>query len=204
MFLGWATSQRTVHATSGDRDIERRLKTLGHGGIVPRQWSVPERHPPEDLKEMAEVHVAYELTRMALWARAATPDALVNQAILEAYLVHVRNVNEFLVRRSAKAYPDAVVAEDYFASEWSLDIELLTPAQLNDIHRRIAHLSNQRLARLTPGGQLDWAGNGLLDRWARLVIKGFGRFVADLRITDIERASWVKPGFDEAKRILGG
>ena len=161
------------------------------------------RHSLEDLREMAEVHVHYELTHMALWSRMVTRDAKVNQALLEAYLTHVRNMHEFLTRRREKAYPDAVVAEDFFDEPWALSIDVLTVAQIDDIHRRLSHLSTGRLQRNTPhGGPFDWAGNHRLDRWARKVLKALGVFIGELDTRHSERAAWFKPSYAEVQSFL--
>lgn len=163
---------------------------------------MPRRHALDDLEEMAHEHVGYELTRMALWTKQPSPHPNVQEAILEAYLIHVRNVDAFLTGRSAGARDTDVVGQDFFDREWTLDMGLLTPDQRIDIHRRIAHITTQRLRRCTPNEVYNWAGYGGLDTWAKRLMRGFGRFVGDLRLEHPDRAAWFRDKHDQAKLIM--
>src|SRR5437762_1252126 len=132
---------------------------------------------------------------MALWATHATSDALLREAVLESYLIHVRGLNEFLLkgRDGRGTRVDDVVAEDYFDGRWSTVVPLLIQPELDDIHRRIAHLSTHRLARNTPGTRFNWAGQDPLDRWARTIHGGLKSFIDDLRNAHPDRATWFEP-----------
>lgn len=158
-------------------------------------------HPLAQLEAMAREHVRYEVERMADLSRLGVSGArvtgppgstagyqlqLVNQSILEAYLIHVRNVDEFLGSARGRR-PLDVVGADYFDRPWRGGC--LEPADRQEIDRRLAHLTLQRLG----DEAYDWSGGQGLAGRARLAdvaLAAFGRFVADLESAHPDRAAW--------------
>ena len=97
-------------------------------------------------------------------ARAAL-SAAVNEATLECALLHLRNVVDFLLNLppTNPGFQTDVVADDYFDTSWSgRPVFLLGDdaeahkGLMKDLHRRLAHLSTQRLQKQTPTGGFDW------------------------------------------------
>lgn len=125
------------------------------------------RMPPDppsvdELEQMARVHVAYELTRMAFLAiRDPQEGGVFSEAALEAGLVHARVLAGFLGNPIESRYPDQVVAAHYFEGVGAWEPQL--PFDADDyrhLHKRIVHLSTARLSGGThPGGfQLEPPG----------------------------------------------
>jgi hypothetical protein len=83
--------------------------------MCPRRWHGP--LPDDELERVARDHVGYELVQMALGANRATPqkDRYIGNAVLEAFLVHVRTLDEFLGK--ATPWGEDVLTVDY-CSAW--------------------------------------------------------------------------------------
>jgi hypothetical protein len=75
------------------------------------------QHDPLCLEKAATGSVGYELRMMGAVARPLTDgrpgSTLVGNALLEAYLTHVRCLHEFLAFHPPKAHPHTVRAVDY-------------------------------------------------------------------------------------------
>ena len=119
------------------------------------------RHAIGDLQAMAEEHVNYEVSMAFVLARPwrVYEDLLIGVAVLESYLLHVRNVHEFLTTPRRPAFPFDVVGADYFDRPWKGSC--LEPAEKQQIDRRLAaHLTLQRLQSNQAGGRYNWASPG--------------------------------------------
>jgi hypothetical protein len=159
---------------------------------------VSTRHPEIVLERMAE-HVAYELRMIGSLMHAEVGDAgeLATLALDEAFLLHVRTVSSFLAVSSRRAWPDDVVADDYFRGPHP-PFSPLTPDDRRDIEVRLAHLTTDRLGT-APADRRTAAGP---DRsyWGRQVLREFGHFVDALAVESPGRAAWFEPALTEAKR----
>ncbi len=104
----------------------------------------------EELKETAEGHIVYEVDMLGKCASVLSrrPDQLTQNMALESFLVHVRNLRDFLYGESTK--PDDVVAGDFFPGpgQWEV-IRPPMPKVLEVNHERLnralAHVSYSRL-----------------------------------------------------------
>jgi hypothetical protein len=156
------------------------------------------RHPIDVLEKMATEHVLYEVQMMASTARRQTPagDLVLGFAVLESFLLHCRNLAEFLT----KANPSGtdLAAKDYFDQPWA-GATLPTDFDIKAIHRRLAHLTTDRLATNVPGQGFSWAGP-TADRARRAVQirRAFGQFRGDLASVHPDRAVW----FDDCWQLL--
>lgn len=110
--------------------------------------SPPPPKTPELLSVMLD-HVHYEMQQLLLFAaRGNTHDAeqVVRNSLLEAGLIHIRCVIEFLGERKG----DRVSARDYVQRwVWRPDRELM---QMEELDGRLAHLG---LVRATPDFRWD-------------------------------------------------
>jgi hypothetical protein len=123
----------------------------------------------EVLAEMLD-HVHYEVQQLLLFAARGNvheAEQLVRNSLLEAGLVHIRCVIEFLGERKG----DRVSARDYVPSwGWRPDRQLLSMDQLDG---RLAHLG---LIRTQPGHRWDvW-----LDAQLPRVLAVFGAWLIEL------------------------
>jgi hypothetical protein len=173
---------------------------------VPRSFTV------DQLRDMVE-HVHYEATRLVLWSThpiiansivSPSPglpdDAFANllaEAVLEARLVHLRSVSEFLTTPIAKKrHHDNLVGDDYFDEDWATrprkllgntrDEHLDT---MNEMNHRLAHVSIGRLDEQDESDTPGFHWGVVLDRWPS-VIDAFGQFVRDLHAVHPERGQW--------------
>ena len=159
------------------------------------------RLPDAQLEALAE-HVGYELRMAAVLERHPhhPQDLPVGNALLESYLIHCRNLYEFLVAATPRKSSD-VIAADYFDEP-----ARRTPAvfpnwfEVTAIHRRVAHLTTERLEGNSPDG-FSWAVTALGDRarWGRETVRAFGQFVGDLRLAHPDRAAWFDEPFTMAR-----
>jgi hypothetical protein len=163
-----------------------------------------------DLEEMARVHVAYEVSRLALWSQVSVPETmysstrlapvlaeLVGQATLESALIHLRNVADFIVADRPTANQrwreSDIVADDYFDAGWpgkpshilGEDPESHRTTD-TEINRRLAHISIHRLDRAELGA-FEW--QFVLTR-VPVVLEGFNQFRTDLGSIHADRARW--------------
>jgi hypothetical protein len=154
-------------------------------------------HRPLDdtiLRGVAKDHLSYELKQMALGTFRLTPvgDPYLGNCVLEAFLVHVRVLDEFLGK--GKPIGEDVLAIDYcpvWVPEFAID-----PATRIEIDRRIAHLTARRT------NNFHWTHIGSRHRLTRSVNRRFHEFLAALATSHTDRFAWIKPEFDEARRLL--
>lgn len=73
--------------------------------------------PEDELERLARDHLGYELHQMALGAHRMVPenDRYVGNTVLEAFLVHVRVLDDFL--KKPKPHYEDVLTTDY-CPEW--------------------------------------------------------------------------------------
>jgi hypothetical protein len=174
----------------------------------------------EELRPMAETHIFYEVERLALWSSMSLgPSAFagprphaeriaieVGKATLESALLHLRNVVEFLMspRPTKELNWSTVVAGDYFDNGWTTaPSRLLGPTAeahretMKEIHRRLAHLSTQRLTSNDPKGRPIFVWSSVVKR-VPAVLACFDRFTRELEAAHPERVPW----FDNSIRIV--
>jgi hypothetical protein len=146
--------------------------------------------PDSELERVARDHVSYELIQMALGANRMTPanDRFLGNTVLEACLVHVRTLDEFLGK--AAPHGEDVLAVDY-CSIWK-PTPALKAADRLEVDRRIAHLT----ARRSQGYR--WHR----PRLARCVMHRFREFLDALQESEPERFEWFAGAFSEARRTL--
>jgi hypothetical protein len=165
---------------------------------------VPLRHTVAELEEMVH-HVAYEhrglwaflhvdITLSATDSHGALKAELMQQARLEAGLIHLRVLTDFLKAKRDTKYPLGLVADDYFDDGWPKRPNVIigndTNEQgeiLDDLHARLAHLSLRRLDDTTVTRGFSWAS---VLELAPKVLQRFTRFVEDLSAAHPERAKW--------------
>jgi hypothetical protein len=156
------------------------------------------KHDDECLEVVARSHVAYELHQMGAMSKPAIwgePARLAGVALLEAYLIHVRNLDEFLTRRRAR-WPELVVANHYFDDPWTPPT-CLDRADLDHISRKIAHIYCDR------EDGFDWSAEGVLPRFAHWILHVFEHdFLASLRALHPARAAWFDHGLANAHTAL--
>jgi hypothetical protein len=151
------------------------------------------------LEAVARTHVSYELNTMAALAGAARPadgtanHALLDTALFEAFMIHVRNLDEFLrIKRSPAA---RVAAVDYCHEEWRPTPPLRGP-QYGELCERVFHITTTRIG--APG----WDKDGDKLSWALPILRGFDSFVGQLGQQSPERAIWFAQGLSEAYATL--
>ncbi len=157
------------------------------------------------LRRVAEEHVGYEVRHLGTFSGAGglprPLDLAVGTAFLEAYLLHARNMWEFLVDKPTAAEDDGVYAVDYFderpgkRSAWK-------PWSRTDqqrLHKRLGHITIQRLS------STDWKLRPTdVDRsgWGVAVLDGMDAFVARLAEAHPDRAAWFDCALAAARREL--
>jgi hypothetical protein len=146
------------------------------------------------LQETAEVHTEYELVQIGTMANPAfhgEPAKIFGVAVLEAYLIHVRNVDEFLVtRRGKRQYPEQVIAADSFDdTQWSPPTLCIGQEDATHFSRKIAHIYCDR------EDAFAWKIPGLLARFAHRVFDCFeSDFLKPLAAAHSDRADSFEPG----------
>lgn len=173
-----------------------------------------------DVLERMATHVRYEYERMGLWTtRALQPDWLseelaeddrarlvdaFGQATLKCGLLHLRVVVDFLSRDrpGPKDHQRAldVVAADYFEGGWARQPATLLSSsgdvsehrtQADELHRRLAHISQHRLDDESSEGGFVW--QGFLERHVPVVGAAVTSFLEDLERLHPERYAWFRP-----------
>jgi hypothetical protein len=167
---------------------------------------------------MAHEHVTYEIDRLSHWSEVIVERSMfavedesyldvifdyVRQATLENALLHLRCVVEFLTApRPTEAKKDRfrqldVVADDYFDAGWADRPPFLLGEDekahyqtLNEIHRRLAHITGQRLT-------FPYSWTPVLLQ-VRQVLTEYKRLVRDLRVAHTEHAK----AFDRSIHLL--
>jgi hypothetical protein len=159
------------------------------------------RYPGSVLERMA-VHIGYELRMVGCLMHDVGVDeeAPTSSAVLESYLLHVRTLSAFLGTAASRAWPDDIVADDYFRGYYE-PVSPLTSDDRSDIDRRLAHLTIDRLgSNLAADSSIAWRPG--LDRsyWGKRVLREFTRFLDALRSDSPDRAEWFEGALTDAKR----
>lgn len=149
------------------------------------------------LRDMADEHIGYEVSKtmlFAYWANGwvynyGVPEPLAKfaaESMLEATTIHVRNVVEFLTLPKPKQ--QRVVAAQYFGGKWTPSKPLRFPvAELRPIHKRVAHLTTERVS-VSTDGPFHWGE--FIVQTLPLALEDFRVFLTDLAAHDAERAGW--------------
>ena len=146
---------------------------------------------PTELEELAP-HVVYELRAM-LAARHLHQASFGEPFSLEAFLIHVRCLYEFFSRdKPNEKHPNNRYACHYFdpVTEWAtthrpVPPAVFTPDLIDRLHRRLAHLSLDRVrwAREEKTNQWEWPVDELSD-----AILGYA--LAFVKALPPTRAAW--------------
>jgi hypothetical protein len=139
--------------------------------VSPRQ-----RPPIEDLHRLAEEHLLYEAGCIGaaripderqrphavtgkLMKRHHKDDPVVENALLDSFAIHVRNVIDFLFVKEPKVATDAVAA-DYFDDDWEPLEQSDHLARVKDrVGKEVVHLSYNQLA--IPEDEKGWQVIGI-------------------------------------------
>jgi hypothetical protein len=160
-----------------------------------------QRPLPDDVLEAAAVHLRYEIEQVAQGTYRTTPvrsdgrggvlaaDVHLGRVVHEAFLVHVRVLNEFLGK--PEAHKEDVLAVD-FCPEY-VPRYPLTAEQRVDLDRRLVHLTLRRT------DDFQWVHRRHL---TTPVFTEFRAFLAVLTEHHPHRAEWVQPTFMAARRWL--
>ena len=105
-------------------------------------------HTDERLKEVAREHLRYELLMLVeqveLWERWQGPPDAQYDALIEASLVHLRVVNDFLCKQPTK---DDIAAVHY-APRWHREHhEVLSHEERDSLNAQLFHLAARREER---------------------------------------------------------
>jgi hypothetical protein len=140
---------------------------------------------------VATQHVSYELVMMAALADVRSPpgtEGFLTVGLLESYLLHVRNLNDFLgspagiVKR--KGWNRTVVAAHYFDHAYPHRYAL-AKKERDRLNRKLAHITTAR----RPNTRWDLAGDRAA--WADRVLWTFEhRFLSRLRKAHPAREGW--------------
>ena len=117
-----------------------------------------------------------------LWIeRARQPDSALDFAVLESFLVHARNLHEFLRPRKDKEKDRR--PGDYFASDFvdGFETEVYDEATIQNINRWLQHLTTWRYE---DDEHPEWS----LPKLLTPVVEGMGAFVGVLE-TESDKAS---------------
>lgn len=196
-----ARQEPSRHMMCRARDPPRATATTGNDEHMDNDG--PPQRPLEDsILEAAARHVCYEVEQVALGTHRTAPartyeasgnllveDGHLHNVILEAFLVHVRVLDDFLGKRQPRE--EDVLAIDY-CPEYEPALALDSEDRL-DIDRRVAHLTLRRT------DDFQWGGR---ERLQRDVFRQFRAFLASLREHHPERAEWFDPRFHEARKFV--
>jgi hypothetical protein len=163
------------------------------------------RLPVATLEAMA-LHVHYEVDRLAFWSCNNIQEHhlrqealswpvpwvrnLVGQTTLEAALIHLRVVSDFLMnkRPTNPKWETDVVADDYFDDGWSDRPDYIVGASrdehhkiIEELNRRLMHLSYQRIDAFEWGQELSYVP---------AVMEAVTAFIGDL---PAGRRQWFEP-----------
>lgn len=165
----------------------------------------PHVHSEEELKVVAEVHIAYELRMMSAMAvsRVVEPGGdVAATALFEATLTHLRNLDEFLTATPPGArqryWEHQVCAHHYLEAAWAPLAGVSDPTY-RAITRKVSHIYCDRadLAYEWPGHECPMvpACLELIDRFDDFLVGLAGAGHDD-------RRSWFQPARDEARQTL--
>jgi hypothetical protein len=144
-------------------------------------------------------HIGYELLMVGclMYRTADERDLDIGYAILESYLLHVRNLSTFLKTPAKAANRNDVVADDYFAEPHTY-----SPLAGRDhglLDQYLAHITTARLNGNVPGVEgFSWRRGQDRSYWGLEVLQGFGRFLGDLAAESPERAAWFQEHYQLA------
>jgi hypothetical protein len=180
-----------------------RLKSVGEHRFGALRCTLMELRLPVDTLCRMVPHVNYEISRMHLWSTTPVPIAalnfepeiveqvhgLINQALVETALLHMRVINEFLThkRPTTLKYVQDIVADDYFDAGWKGRPQNLLSKELIHLDKRLAHVSIFRLEDETADLGFQW--DQVFDR-APAIFESFRTFVEDLATVHPERGEW--------------
>ena len=114
------------------------------------------RHSDAVLQIMAEEHITYEIEGLvgvlSIQAQiAAFAHPIITQSLLEAFLVHLRALTDFVAAPRKSRHPLDIAAEDYYDGKWDDQPKVVFGPGVKDhqrcmdeLHRRLAHISVQR------------------------------------------------------------
>jgi len=115
--------------------------------------TLPANPPPRspDALKVASYHVAYEvhmIRETAMWLDNHRVGSMLDNTILEAFLVHVRNMIYFLWNDTRNHFED-VLAIDFFEDRAAWKVQRpAKPALLDEVNRKtnvyVTHLSYER------------------------------------------------------------
>jgi hypothetical protein len=150
----------------------------------------------QTLRRVAREHVSYELRMLGCLSGARivdNADPFIGRSQLEAWLLHARNLHEFLTttsqERNRKGWRN-VVAADYMPVGWDPPRGCLTHTQRRRIDKALAHISADRRAGTT------WDRQGMTNR----VLDVFQRrFYTPWRALHPRRKRWFE--IDEAEEL---
>jgi hypothetical protein len=146
-----------------------------------------------DLEQFAKDAVTYEVTTML--GEVGHPnlhgsDPVLQVALIEAVLVHVRLLDEFHGQTGANAHPNDVLAS-HFLPTWT-PTRTLSPPDRDAINAQLAHMSTQR----TSGYSWDLAT--LVTDACRMFVS----FVDAVRVANPGRAAWFDPAYQAASAMV--
>ncbi|CAN5470243.1 hypothetical protein BH10ACT2_BH10ACT2_11400 [soil metagenome] len=120
------------------------------------------RHTDPQLEEMSK-HVTYEIERLRYVLPiqeqiSAFVHPIITQSLLEAFLVHLRSLSDFMVVPITRGrHPLDVVAEDYYDGTWTSQPKFIFGKDedehfksMDELHRRLAHISLHRASSPDP------------------------------------------------------
>jgi hypothetical protein len=100
---------------------------------------------PEELRDFAQEHVGYAVDMMVNSAEALrrpTGAWVVDNALVESFTIHARELDDFLRNRRGRDGDD-VTAEDYLKT-WA-PRRVLSKEERDIVNKLVAHLTEQRL-----------------------------------------------------------
>jgi hypothetical protein len=163
--------------------------------------SLPERPFEDDyLVEYSEEHVLYEF-EMFLWlARlrgsgthlaAGNPIDVANlkHALIESFVVHLRNVIDFFYPNPRTLRSTDVIAADFCDSgKWQHKIPEVLKAARERANKEMAHLTTERIAGAPPGKEWDFIGlQAKLQPVMRCFVKKALRSRLSLKVAEVIR-----------------
>jgi len=145
----------------------------------------------DELREVAEEHIAYELSMLVMTARLlkakeAGPEpvgfeVIVTNALIESYSIHARVVRDFLANKRHRGQSDDVIARDY-VDDWDA-VETVDDQTLEDFNGQVFHLTRRRLTKRPVAPEQE----------TRVLLGAFRQFLSRL---SPERRAW----FADAER----
>jgi hypothetical protein len=162
---------------------------------------MPSKHNEAVLRVMAEEHITYEIERLVMTLPiqaqvAAFMHPIVTQSLLEAFLVHLRALADFVAAPRRPRHELDVAAEDYYDGDWADQPDAIFGADveehqqcMDELHRRLAHISVQR------ADSEDFIWSHAVNDWRPALIDALRRFIGGL---PPDRQAW----FARANAIL--